>query len=202
MVLMSFFIIYFEMKETAVAMPPALVMRPTAITQPKEVVKEPDEVVDEEDVSAIKIRAFDALAIKLKDESVTVTRDSDEQGVYVNLNDNIYGEGSYELNSKARKSVLRILNLIKPYTKEVELTFVGHADHIPISKKMIKDTKLLDSNFVLSSLRATKAMEFAAANGFDPRFILAQGSGEFARSVRSLSLRITSRRSQSKDVTK
>ncbi|MGK5085342.1 hypothetical protein WDW37_18810 [Bdellovibrionota bacterium FG-1] len=202
MVLMSFFVIYFEMRDNVDVMSSlAQKARPTAVTAPKEKIQEPiqeevDEEVVERNLLAIKMQAFDSLALKIQDPSLSVSRDSVEPGVYVNFKNNFYREGSYDLNKAARASVLRILMLVHPQRNEIELTFIGHSDAVPISHKTIRDTKVLDSNFVLSSLRATKAMEFAMSNGFDPRFISAQGSGEYARSTRSLSVRISARKSK------
>lgn len=115
--------------------------------------------------------------------------DHSKLGLQIDLNENIYHPGSYILTNSAQTQLDKILVGLSPYKGKINLVFVGHTDDIPIKG----GKKVIESNMILSSLRASKAVEFAISKGFSPYWVSAQGLAEFSRNTRSLSLRVMER---------
>jgi flagellar motor protein MotB len=130
------------------------------------------------------------LADSLGEARVAAKVENLEKGIVIQFPDNFYGVGEYAMNRQRETQVGRVLDLIRPHASSLALTFVGHTDTRPVTRW---NGRVVDSNLVLSNMRAGKAVEFAVRRGLDPRWITAQGVGEFARSTRSLSIRITAR---------
>jgi flagellar motor protein MotB len=133
------------------------------------------------------------LAAVFQDGRFGFNKTNQSNAIILDLPDNFYGPGQYALPQKGVQPLKSALSAIKPYRANLELIFVGHTDATPLSQA---HKKILDSNLVLSNLRATRAVEFALNEGFDPKHVVAEGSGEHSRNTRSLSLRITERRAQ------
>jgi len=124
-----------------------------------------------------------------KDGSVAV--EANMGSVVINLPPNIFRPGQMNLDAKVRRELGHVLDIIVPFSEQVSISIVGHTDEVPVSA--LRNKKIVDSNLVLSNLRATKAVEFAVSNGFDPRWVSSEGVAEHRRNTRSLSLRITER---------
>ncbi|MNY45037.1 hypothetical protein D3C86_1801120 [compost metagenome] len=86
--------------------------------------------------------------------------------------------------------VEKFLNIIKPYEKNVNLFFEGHADASPLK---IHRNNIIVDNFVLSSLRASSALGFAREMGFSEKIMFIQAASSNLRNSRSLSIRIEPR---------
>lgn len=110
-------------------------------------------------------------------------------GLMIDFSSNMYGIGEYNLSDKSKDEIKVILEKIKPLKNKFNLVFIGHSDQIP----MAANKKVIDSNLILSSLRAAKAVEYAIMLGYDPIWVSAQGVGEYSRNSRSLSLRVMER---------
>ncbi len=109
----------------------------------------------------------------------------------IHFPDNIYMNRGYLLPEESKQELSKLLDALKPFEQQIHLTFIGHADSRPIR---IHPGDLIDSNLILSNLRATKAAEHAIrVAGFDPNAISTGGFGEFGRGTRSFSIRITER---------
>jgi flagellar motor protein MotB len=111
-------------------------------------------------------------------------------GLLINLSDNVYDAAKFTVNPVVMSELQQILDAIKPLAGSVALTFIGHTDEKPLIRV---GNSVIDSNLVLSNLRAAKAVEFAVGRGFDPRWVSAQGVGEYSRNSRSLSVQIVDR---------
>lgn len=110
-------------------------------------------------------------------------------GIIIDLPDNIFANGKFELSNKTQKSLDHLLEVIKPYHQHLNLVFIGHTDAAPVNSKI----GVIDSNLILSHVRAAKAVEYATGKGFDPMWVSSQGLSEFTRNTRSLSIRIMER---------
>ncbi len=107
----------------------------------------------------------------------------------INFPDDIYGVGQYNVTPDIKSRLDNFLRSLKPYSEKVALVFIGHTDKRPVAGQK----QIINSNFVLSSVRANRALEYALQQGFDPRWVAAQGVGEYVRQTRSLSIRIIER---------
>lgn len=116
----------------------------------------------------------------------TVTTD---KYLAINFADNFYPMKAYKLTQARQANVNKVLDALKPFAHEIDLYFVGHSDQLPIRNK----DKYLRNNFILSSLRATAALEHAIGRGFPPSNLYAQGSAENSRNTRSLSIKVVSK---------
>jgi len=109
----------------------------------------------------------------------------------LDLADNAFSPGEYVLNTKTKEEIDQLLMLLVPFRDRITLTFIGHADQVPIHP--LKKNAAIQSNMNLSSLRAGSAVAYAISKGFDRTAIWIEGFAEFGRNTRSLSLRIKER---------
>lgn len=110
-------------------------------------------------------------------------------GIVIDFQDNLYRLGGYQLDQKSQKEIQRILKMILPYKDGLNVVFIGHSDSVPLKSAK----KTIDSNMILSTMRAAKAVEYAVDNGFDPLWVSSQGLAQNTRNTRSLSIRIMER---------
>jgi len=146
-----------------------------------------DSVKKESDLD-IRIHLLKEADKKAKQVMQTEWSDVKGEGLIIDFPDNIFPPGKFTLTKAAKSKLRHVLKVIGSEKENVSLIFVGHSDDTPLRHRGI-----LDSNFVLSNLRAAKAVEFAIANGFDPRWVSSQGVGEYIRNTRSMSIRIRER---------
>jgi flagellar motor protein MotB len=111
------------------------------------------------------------------------------KGIMIDFPKDIFAPGAFNLSDKTQAEVVNVLSKLRPHMGKINLVFVGHTDEIPMGA----NRKVINSNLVLSSLRASKAVEIAIKNGFDPVWVSAQGVGEHNRNSRTLSLRVVMR---------
>ncbi len=105
------------------------------------------------------------------------------------LDDNLFESGSYRINESIQKIIQPILDRLSPYKEEIVLTWIGHTDATPVTQ-LKKINSVIDSNLVLSNLRSIRAVEFTLQQGFPAENIFSQGAERDSRKTRSLSLRI------------
>ena len=110
-------------------------------------------------------------------------------GIMIDFADNLYNLGKYDLDPKAMNQINRVLKMIKPYENRLNIVFIGHSDSIPVKASR----RVINSNMLLSSMRAAKAVEYAIGKGFDPFWVSSQGLSQNVRNTRSLSMRIMER---------
>lgn len=111
------------------------------------------------------------------------------KGLIIELPDNIFSKGNYELDLKAKADIDEIISKITSYSEKLTVVAIGHSDAIP----MRGDREVIKSNFILSSLRAAKAVEYIVAKGFDANWVFGQAVSVQNRATRSLSLKIYER---------
>lgn len=131
-------------------------------------------------------------SLKELDPSLVVETVPKNETVYIHFPENFFGPGQYELNKDQQESIVRLLKKLAPLAPEINLTFEGHSDQVPVSHSKIRN-HVIRSNFVLSSLRAHSALEMAEENGFSEQQLSVKASASHDRNSRSLSIRITQR---------
>ena len=198
MVLLCFFIIYFEFSD---------VMEKTAVDQIKIAIsgtggpneateaKGPEKVHSIADgMPAKSIVSVEHLARDFKELgsgiSANLKVDGDKKTLVVNFPDDIYAPGKFGLPQSAVEAITKIITAVKPFESQLTLSFIGHTDASPLMRSKVNGG-IIDSNLVLSNLRGTKAVEFALQQGLDPSRIMAAGMGEHLRQTRSLSVEIS-----------
>ena len=114
------------------------------------------------------------------------------ESLYIHFPENFFASGEYDLGNPEKEKISEVLNKLKPMAEELFITFEGHSDQSPITYAKQRH-HFLSSNFVLSSMRATSALEVAQKIGFkeDHLFVSAYSSNK--RNSRSLTIRITQR---------
>jgi chemotaxis protein MotB len=95
-----------------------------------------------------------------------------EDWVQIDLNANLlFLSGSADPSDQARDIFRDIGNKLAPYDNEIEVS--GHTDNVPIHNSRFQ------SNWELSSARATSVVRLLADNGVKPGQLSAVGYGEF-----------------------
>ena len=138
---------------------------------------------EEEQINARRIPAS-----VFKDMSnLEVSVDKDKQNIIINFPNDIYEPGKHTFQIQGSKTLTTFLTLIKPYDKKVKIYFEGHADNTPLK---VHKNSIVTDNFVLSSLRATSALNIARDLGFTEKKLFIQAASSNTRNSRSLSIRI------------
>lgn len=110
--------------------------------------------------------------------------------VELDLPDNLYGIGKYEVNNSVKSELKRFLKVIGNDLKSIQIVVTGHTDSLVFNEK---NKRVVNNNLILSSMRAAKAVEYLVANGVSKDLILVQGLHDQPRNTRSLSLRVRGR---------
>ena len=101
------------------------------------------------------------------------------------LADDIYNLGSVRPSREGEESLRNLLNVLAPYTSEIDIVFVGHTD----SKPMLLDkVPGVTDNFDLSALRASYAVRLALSAGFPKERLFTHGAADNTRISKSLSV--------------
>lgn len=124
-----------------------------------------------------------AMSDILRDFKVEIQKD--EKMVEFQFPDNVFSVGQFELSDDIKHQLGLLISKLKPFNDMIELTIVGHTDAAPLSRGR---TRVLNDNFDLSVIRATRAVQFAVSEGFSPAYIAAKGSADSKRNSRTLSI--------------
>lgn len=111
------------------------------------------------------------------------------RGLLIELPDDIFNVGSYKMNNDTRNYIDKVLEKVTDYSEKITVVAIGHADAIPVRA----GRRVIDSNFVLSSMRASKAVEYIVSKGYDKNWVFGQAVSVENRATRSLSLKIYER---------
>lgn len=133
------------------------------------------------------------IAEKLKGMDVSVAAQVQNEKLVIDFPDNFYTAGKYELTTTQKKELAQVLAVVREFNDNIHLTFIGHTDEVPVA---YANNKVINSNLVLSNLRAARAVEVAWEEGFSPKYVFSQGAGEQGRKTRSLSLEIRGRENE------
>ncbi len=128
--------------------------------------------------------AFADLA-HLKSLNISVVKE--KENLVLNFSNELFRPGRYTINKDQASEINRVLDVIIKYKDHINIYFEGHAD----SKQILRrKNSIVQDNFVLSSLRATHALQLAKQRGFSEKQLFAQANSSNTRNSRSLSLRI------------
>lgn len=128
------------------------------------------------------VNALQGLEVKIEEEN---------QHLIINFPDDIFSNGSYRLTEGNKNQLTRFLEIARPYNGKFNLFFEGHTDSKPIRKTR---TTVITDNYILSSLRASSALQLAVTAGFDEKFLFTQANSSNVRNSRSLSIRLELRK--------
>ena len=145
-------------------------------------VKVGDEQTDEQIYSSFATRLLESMGSSGAGVTVETYRDF----VMVMLSDDIFDNRKYDLTEAAKLELDEVFAVIKDINRDVAITFVGHSD----PSRIKSGTGLLTDNFVLSSLRASRALRYAAEKGISEESLFIEGSAANVRATRSLSVRV------------
>jgi flagellar motor protein MotB len=111
----------------------------------------------------------------------------EEDHLLIHFQNDLFSPGEFELSMNAQNLILEFLKKMEPYKNAVNFFFVGHADQSPV---LHPKNRIVNDNFVLSSLRASSALAFARQHGFEEKNLYTQAASSNLRNSRSLSVRI------------
>lgn len=172
MVLLSFFILFFSIDN---------VQRDNLIIDLARGIASESKGV-QADPAAVSAKAMytdlKKLNIHLVQEKETLT---------LNFTNELFKPGKYHIDKTQAVEITKALELLTQYKSKINIYFEGHADSTPI---LNAKNNVVQDNFVLSSLRATQALQLARKMGFSEKQLFAQASSSNTRNSRSLSLRI------------
>lgn len=117
-------------------------------------------------------------------------KEDGQRRLVLNFPPDIYALGQYDLSPDLQKVFDKVISQVKEHEELLDIMFVGHTDSRKVSKKKHRDVA---SNFDLSSIRASRALEHARHLGFDEAHMTAKGEAEFSRNSRTLSIVIIPR---------
>lgn len=120
-------------------------------------------------------------------KSLNVTIVQEKENLVINFSNELFRPGRYIIGKKQSAEINKVLDVIAKYKDQVNIYFEGHAD----SKQIIhRENSVIQDNFILSSMRATHALQLAKKHGFPEKQLFAQANSSNTRNSRSLSLRI------------
>jgi len=184
MVLLSFFILFFSIDSDEKDSLIREIVKATD-TQTHAGGRSPDSTQSSTDVQAPAIEQINSQSLvdALKDFKIEV--ETDKKSIEFLFPDNIFSIGQFDLADDTKSQLLELLNRLKPFESQVEITIVGHTDSLPLKRN---PTAILNDNYALSVVRATRAVQFAVANGMSPASVAAKGSADARRRSRTLSV--------------
>lgn len=190
MVLMSFFVIFFSFspkKTESIISNIVLTMdKDGAGTKklPSQIDNSQGAPVDRAEEQKQVAAFHSAMSEKLRAASLDAIISADAESVTVDLPDSIYKPRGFAATAAVKETLAKVFAMITPFASQVDVYFVGHTDAAPISQT----NEYLSDNFVLSTLRATHALQYALKSGLPQNHLFAQGGAENVRNSRTLSV--------------
>lgn len=178
MVLLSFFVIYFNMNENTSESVQnqlqrlSMEMKGMKTEEIDRVLRKPDSV------------GVSQLAETLRLDGMKVAQVGDV--LFVEMAGGAFSSAEYHVSPGLRGQVDRVFEHLKPFSGKIALTVVGHADGRPL----IRRNEFLTDNFDLSSLRALRVMKYLVGKGFPENHASARAASSFDREARSITLEI------------
>lgn len=126
-----------------------------------------------------------ALYMDLKKLDIHLVQE--KENLTINFRNELFKPGKYQIDKAHAVEITKALELLAQHKNKINIYFEGHADSTPI---LHAKNNVVQDNFVLSSLRATQALQLARKMGFPEKQLFAQASSSNTRNSRSLSIRI------------
>lgn len=190
MVLMSFFVIFFQFNHTKTA---GLIQQIAMDMGAKPLAKDGDKNALPGGVPGAKgtggtggLSLTETLAQGLATADLQVKVERSKDSLVVNLPDDIFAPRAFALDDPTKTLLAKLFEKVRPFQDQVDLYFIGHTDPKPLSRS----NAYLRDNFTLSTLRATAALQAALEAGFPKEHLFAQGGAENTRSSRTLSVKV------------
>ena len=108
------------------------------------------------------------------------------KGLNIVFKNDLFAKRRYKITPDIAVQLDRVLEPLKEKKDTIELYFIGHTD----SQKVSQRKDLINDNFMLSSLRATSALEYALSKGFDPESVYTQGAADNIENLRTITVRV------------
>lgn len=101
----------------------------------------------------------------------------------ISFPEDLYPLGGYELNENVTRELDTVIRAIRENMRRYKIEVVGHADATDIRHRGVVLT-----NFDLSVLRSSRALQYLVQSGFDEKTLSARGESSHVLSRRTLSL--------------
>ena len=131
-----------------------------------------------------------ALTDALTDSTVKVTVEVLPKSVVIKFSDEMYGPRKWKLSEKSKKALDVVVEIIATKKADLIVDVVGHTDNKPVTA--VKGD-IVTNNFILSSLRASSAVDFFMEKGFSKSNLRATGVADANEGSKTLSLQISAR---------
>lgn len=130
------------------------------------------------------------LADALTDSTVKITVEVLPKSVVIKFSDEMYGPRKWTLSEKSKKALDLVVDIIATKKDDLIVDVVGHTDNKPVTA--VKGD-IVTNNFILSSLRASSALDFFMEKGFSKSNLRATGVADANEGSKTLSLQISAR---------
>lgn len=183
MVLLSFFVVFFSMEpnETKDVISQIAIDIGSPANAPKGITDEPiNESVTKSNAKAV-VQNLQSLGMNLN-----IKTNVESKTLEIFFPQNIFQPSSFYLDKDNREILRKILRSLFPIEQKIQLFFIGHTDEVAVTKA----NRYLRSNYSLSALRATHALETAVTMGFPANRVFAQGGADNQINSRTLSVKI------------
>ena len=129
-----------------------------------------------------------ALNDALTSGSIAVDLESTPTTIKISFKEDLYRKREWQLRDSSKQKLDRVLNMILPYKDKLVIDVVGHTDNHPVNPI---PGDIVTNNFILSSLRASVALDHLMARGFDENYLRASGIASAGESGRTLSIKFS-----------
>jgi len=156
-----------------------LVQRNDLQSQRDQLAREKAAALEEKDRAIAQVKTtYDSLVNELKSEikegEIQITQLKDK--LTVNMVEKVlFDSGSAVIKKNGTKVLDRVAEILKAL-KDRQINIEGHTDNVPISSRLADK---FPSNWELATARATTVVRYLQERGVDPRFLSAEGYGEF-----------------------
>ena len=111
------------------------------------------------------------LESKLKDDRISL--EMDDRGLVIILSDDVlFDSGKAEIKKEARPILDDVASVVKKKVPDKSIGVSGHTDNVPITYSK------WESNWELSTARATNVLHYLESKGISPKRLSATGYGE------------------------
>jgi flagellar motor protein MotB len=125
------------------------------------------------------------------DAKLVGSKEDAKNEVIIDLPSNVYEINGFELTANIKSYLDRVLGESKKYKDSLNIVVIGHTDDIKF--KGSSSGKILNNNMVLSSLRASRAVEYILSQGFSENQVFIKATNYQLRNSRTLSIQLVER---------
>ena len=100
--------------------------------------------------------------------------------------EHLFAPGSFQLSKEGQRKLKYFVEILKKHSSGLEVIVVGHTDSVPYRKRK----GVIESNYDLSVLRASKTLGHLVKLGLDQEQLSAKGKAYFSINARTISLEL------------